>query len=88
MGPRQGHEQLICYNYGGPWHYAHDYTNPMRISCSYYEEFDHEMINCPTLIAQMHENGTLQPTLTHNVQMMRSKPHEEDPNLNMMLEVV
>ena len=33
----------------------------------------------------MREKGVLQPTLTQNIQMMRSEPREEDPNVNMML---
>jgi len=32
------------------------------------------------LITQMHEKGVLQPPLTHNIQMMMSELHEEDPN--------
>ena len=66
-------------------HYARDCTNPTRISCLYYPQFDHEMVDCPTLIAQMCEKGVLQPTLTQNIQMMRSEPCKEDPNMNMML---
>jgi len=62
MGPRRGHGQLICYSYGGIGHYARDFTNPMRISCLYYEQFDHEMVDCLTLIAQMCEKEVLQPT--------------------------
>ena len=46
---------------------------------------DHEMIDCLTLIAQMREKGVLQPTLMQNIQMMRSEPREEDPNVNMVL---
>ena len=67
MGPRWGRGQLIYYNCGGPGHYARDYTNLTRISCPYCEQFDHEMVDCPTLIAQMHEKGVLQPTPTQNV---------------------
>lgn len=85
MGPRRGHGQLICYNYRGLGHYACDCTNPTRISCSYCAQFDHEMIDYPTLIAQMREKGVLQPPPTQNIQMMRLEPCEEDPNVNMML---
>ena len=85
MGLGRSCRQLICYNCRGLGHYTRYCTNPMRISCSYYESFDHEMIDCPTLIAQMHEKGVLQPNQTQNIQMMRSKPREEDPNVNMVL---
>lgn len=57
----------------------------MRIYCFYCEQSDHEMIDCPTLITQMCEKGVLQPTLTQNIQMMRSELREEDPKVNMML---
>jgi len=43
------------------------------------------MVDCPKLIAQMHEKGVLQPTPTQNVQMTRSEPREEDPSVNMVL---
>ena len=33
----------------------------------------------------MCERGVLQPPLTQNIQMMRSEPHEEDSNVNMVL---
>lgn len=85
MGPKKGRGQLICYNWRGPGHYARDCTNLTRMCCLYCYQFDHEAVNCPTLIAQMHEKGVLHPTLTQNVQMMRSKLHEEDPNVNMVL---
>ena len=41
MGLGRGWGQLICYNCAQLGHYAHDYTNPMRISCLYYSQFDH-----------------------------------------------
>jgi len=50
MGPGRGHGQLICYNCRGIRHYACDCTIPMRISCSYYDQFDLETIDYPTLI--------------------------------------
>lgn len=43
------------------------------------------MIDCPMLIAQIREKRVVQPTPTQNIQMMRSKPCEEDPNMTMML---
>jgi len=33
----------------------------------------------------MREKGVLQSTPTQNVQMMKAEPHEEDPNVNMVL---
>jgi len=59
MGLGKGREQLICYNCGGLGHYTHDCTNPMRISCSYCARFDHEVVDCPVLIAQMRKKGVL-----------------------------
>jgi len=85
MGPGRGHRQIICYNCGGLGHYACDCTNPTRISCWYYNQFDHEAEDCPSLIAKMHEKGVLQSPPTQNIQMMRSELHEEDLNVNMML---
>ena len=43
------------------------------------------MEDCPTLIARLHDDGVLQPPPTQKLQMMRSKPHEEDPNVNIVL---
>lgn len=68
-----------------PRYYAHNCTNPTRLSYSYYSQFDHEAVDCPTLISKMREKGVLQPTLMQNIQMMRSEPREEDPNVNMVL---
>jgi len=45
------------------------------------------MVDFPTLIAQMHEKGLLQPTPTQNIQMMRFELCEEDPNVNMVLRI-
>ena len=35
MGLGKGCEQIICYNCGGLGNYAHDCTNPTKISCQY-----------------------------------------------------
>ena len=43
----RGHGELICYNCRELGHYAYDCTNPMRASCLYYTQFDHEMEDCP-----------------------------------------
>jgi len=43
------------------------------------------MIDCPTLIAQIREKRVEQHMAMQNIRMMRSKPREEDPNVNMML---
>lgn len=85
MGLGRGHRQLICYNCRGPGYYAHNCTNPMRTSCFYCTQFDHEAEGCPTLIARLNEKGVLQPPLTQNLQMMRSELREEDPNVNIVL---
>ena len=79
MGPGRGRGQLICYNCRGKRHYAHDCTNPTKISCSHCAQFDHETIDCPTLITKMHEKGVFQPLPTYKI------PRKEDPNVNMML---
>jgi len=85
MGPGRGRRQLIYYNCGGLGHYAREYTNPTRPSCLYCTQFDHETEDCPTLIARLRDKGALQPPSTQNLQMMRSEPCEEDPNVNVML---
>jgi len=48
--------------------------------------FDHEIEDCPTLIARLHNKGALQPPLTQNLQMMRFEPCEEDPNVHIVLQ--
>ena len=85
MGLGRCRGQLICYNYGGPGHYARDCTNPTRVSCPYFDQFDHELLDCPMLIAQIHEKRTAPPTTTQNVQMIRAEPHDEEPKVNMVL---
>ena len=59
MGRGRGHKKLICYNFGGPGHYAHDCTNLTRTSCLYCTQFDHEAEEFPTLIARLCEKGVL-----------------------------
>jgi len=85
MGSGRVHGQLICYNWGGPRHYACDCTNTLRASCLYFTQIDNEMEDCPTLIAKLHDKGTLQPPTTQNLQMMRSEPHADDSNVNIVL---
>ena len=85
-GPGRGRRELICYNCGGLGHYALDCTNPTCPSCKYCTLFDHEMEHCPTLIARIRDKGALPPQPTQNLQMMRSEPHEEYPNVNIMLQ--
>jgi len=43
------------------------------------------MVDCPTVIAQMHEKWVSQPTPTQNIEMTRFEPREENPNVNMVL---
>ena len=47
--------------------------------------FDHEMEDCPILIARICDKGALPPPSTQNLQMMRSELREEDPNVNIVL---
>lgn len=47
--------------------------------------FDHEMEDCPVLIAKIREKWVQPLQLTRNLQMMRVEPHEEDPKVNIML---
>jgi len=42
------------------------------------------MEDFPTLVARIHDKGELRPPLTQNLQMMRSKPCEEDINVNIL----
>ena len=37
------------------------------------------------MIARLRDKGALQPPLTQNLQMMRSEPREEDPNVTILL---
>jgi len=46
-------------NCGGLGHYARDYMNPMRASCLYSTQFDHETEDCPTLIVRLRDKGIL-----------------------------
>ena len=85
MGPGRGHRKLIFYNCGGSRHYARDCMNPTRTFFLYCTQLDHEAEEFPTLIVRLCEKGVLQPPLTQNLQMMRSEPCEEDPNVNMIL---
>lgn len=48
--------------------------------------FHHEAEDCPKLIARLRDKGTLQTHLAQNLQMMRSEPCEEDPNVNILLQ--
>jgi len=47
--------------------------------------FDHETKDCPTLIARIQDKGVLPLPPTQNLQMMKSKLREEDPNVNTVL---
>jgi len=59
--------------------------NPTHLSYRYCTQFDHEIEDCPILIAKMHEKGTQPQQPTHKLQMMRVEPHEEDPTVNIVL---
>lgn len=48
-------------------------------------QFDHDAVDCPTLIAQLWEKGVLRASPAQNVQMMKADPHTKDPNINRML---
>lgn len=76
---------IDMYNCGGLGHYAHDYTNPTRLSFCYYTLFDHETEDCPTLITRIHDKGALPPPPTQNLQMMRPELRKEDPNVKIVL---
>jgi len=43
-------------------------------------------MDCPTLIARVCDKGVLPPQSTQNLQMMRDELHEEDPNVNIVLQ--
>ncbi len=45
------------------------------------------MEDCPMLIVGIHGKGVLPPPPTQNLQMMRSEPHEEDTNVNIVLQI-
>jgi len=85
-GTGRGCGQLICYNCGGPGLYAHDCNNPMCSPCKYCILFDHETEDCLTPITRIRDKGVLPPPPTRNLQMMRFEPHEEDPNVNIVLQ--
>ena len=57
----------------------------MRLSCRYCTQFDHAMEDFPVLIAKMQEKGMQPQQPTQNLQMMRAKPREKDPNVNIVL---
>jgi len=85
MGPGSCQGQLICFNCGGPGHYVWDCTNPTRVSCPYCEQFDHELIDFPMLLAQIREKRKAPPTTTQNVQMIRAEPRDEESKVNTVL---
>lgn len=85
MGPGRGRRHLIYYNHGGPGHYVWGCTNPTRVSCPYYEQFNHELLDYPMLIAQIREKEVVPPTATQTIQMMRSEPCDDEPMVNMVV---
>ena len=38
------------------------------------------------MLARLRDKGSLQPPPTQNLQMMRSKPRKQDPNVNIVLQ--
>ena len=56
-----------------------------RVSCPYCEQFDHELLDCPMLIAHIRDKKAMPPTTTQNVQMMRSEPRDGEPKINMVI---
>ena len=48
-------------------------------------QFDHAIEECPVLMAKMQEKKVQPQNPSQNLQMMKVKPHEEDPNVNIVL---
>ena len=84
-GPGRGRGQVILYNCIVQGHYAWECTSQ---NCPYYQyctQFDHMIEEFPILIAKMRVKKAQPKQLIHNLQMMRAKHHEEDPNVNIVL---
>ena len=62
-----------------------DCTIPTQVSCPYCEKFDHELLDCPMLIVQIHKKKATPLTTTQNMQMMRSEPRDDEPMVNMVV---
>ena len=63
---------MICYNFGQVGNLSRDFQNPTAASSKYFQEFGHEIEDCPILLAKMQENHMQQST--HNIQMMIFEP--------------
>ena len=66
----------MFYNYGKLGHYARDCLEPMK-TCSYCKGEDHNVEQCPQLIAKWQARTIAGPNLVHN--------ENTNPNMNVQM---